>query len=140
VIGDASVIRQAVNIVEAPLEVRAITSVSQATFQRDVIDVFDLKNVDLSQLELGKVSAMAGNAAFEAVRMMIKLAMSGDIAATVTAPIIKRRWCWRPSFSRSHRDLRAFTGTSDFAMMLAAGNLRVVHVSTHVSLRQAAAR
>ena len=30
-----------------------------------------------------------------------------------------------------------FTGTSDFTMMLAAGDFRVVHVSTHVSLRQA---
>src|SRR4029079_16931137 len=30
-----------------------------------------------------------------------------------------------------------FTGTSDFTMMLAAENLRVAHVSTHVSLRQA---
>ena len=89
VIGDAGVIRQAVNIVEAPLEVRGITSVSQAAFGRDMIDVYDLKNVDLPQLQLGKVSAMAGNAAFEAVRVTIKLAMSGDIAATVTAPIHK---------------------------------------------------
>src|SRR4051794_32646220 len=138
VIGDASVIRQAVNMVEAPLEVRGITSVSQATFQRDVIDVYDLKNVDLPQLQLGKVSAMAGNAAFEAVRMVIKLAMSGDIAATVTAPIHKEALVLAGHHFPGHTEVFAhFTGTSDFTMMLAAGNLRVVHVSTHVSLRQA---
>ncbi len=137
VVGDAGVMEQAVRIAKA-LCVRAVSSVQEACFAADAIDVFDLKNVDLAQLKLGQVSKMAGHAAFEAVRNMIELAMSGSIAATVTAPIHKEALVLAGHHFPGHTEIFAhFTGTSDFTMMLAAGSFRVVHVSTHVSLRQA---
>jgi 4-hydroxythreonine-4-phosphate dehydrogenase len=81
---------------------------------------------------------MAGHAAFEAVRVMIELAKRGEIAATVTAPIHKEALVAAGHHFPGHTEIFAhFTGTSDFTMMLAADNFRVVHVSTHVSLRQA---
>jgi 4-hydroxythreonine-4-phosphate dehydrogenase len=55
-----------VEIARVPLEVNAIDAVAQARFDRGTLNVFDLKNVDLAKLQLGKVSAMAGHAAFEA--------------------------------------------------------------------------
>ncbi len=138
VVGDAGVMRQAVKIAGVPMEMHPVNSVAQAKFQRNTINVFDLKNVDLARLQLGTVSAMAGNAAFEAVRTVIKLAMAGDISATVTAPIHKEALKLAGHQFPGHTEIFAhFTGTSDFTMMLAAENLRVVHVSTHVSLRQA---
>ena len=138
VIGDLNIMRNATRYANVPLNVRPVAKVSDATFARDGIDVFDLQNVDLERLELGKVSAMAGNAAFEAVRTMIELAQSRAIAATVTAPIHKEALVAAGHKFPGHTEIFAhFTGTSDFTMMLAAGTLRVVHVSTHVSLRQA---
>ncbi|MEO6434506.1 MAG: 4-hydroxythreonine-4-phosphate dehydrogenase PdxA [Tepidisphaeraceae bacterium] len=138
VIGDASVMRNATKYAGVTLNVRPISKVQQATFSPDGIDVYDLKSVDIDRLELGKISAMAGNAAFEAVRMMISLAMSDAIAATVTAPIHKKALVAAGHHFPGHTEIFAhFTGTSDFTMMLAAENFRVVHVSTHVSLRQA---
>jgi 4-hydroxythreonine-4-phosphate dehydrogenase len=130
--------RDATRYAGVSLHVRPVAKVSQATFAADGIDVYDLKNVDVARLELGKVSAMAGHAAFEAVRTMIELAASGAIAATVTAPIHKEALVAAGHHFPGHTEIFAhFTGTSDFTMMLAAGSLRVVHVSTHVSLRQA---
>jgi len=138
VIGDAGVMRNATRYARVNLKVRPVAKVSDATFARDGIDVYDLKDVDIDRLELGKVSAMAGNAAFEAVRTMIELAQSGAIAATVTAPIHKEALVAAGHKFPGHTEIFAhFTGTSDFTMMLAAQSLRVVHVSTHVSLRQA---
>src|SRR5947208_200706 len=61
VIGDAQVIRQACGFVQSSLTIRSIEKVSQATFAPDMINVFDLKNVDLQKLKLGEVSAMAGH-------------------------------------------------------------------------------
>ena len=60
---------------------RALRAAAQ--FTPGTIDVLDLKNVDTAKLELGKVSALAGHAAFEAVRVMIDLAMRREIDATV---------------------------------------------------------
>src|SRR5437867_3962408 len=138
VIGDAAVIRQAVDFAKSRSTIHVIEKVSGAQFKSDTIDVLDLKNVDLAELELGNVSAMAGHAAFEAVRVMIDLAMRREIDAAVTAPIHKEALVLAGHHFPGHTEIFAhFTGTSDFTMMLAAENFRVVHVSTHVSLRQA---
>jgi 4-hydroxythreonine-4-phosphate dehydrogenase len=138
VVGDEPVIRQATRFAKDSLKTRSITRVSEAQFHPDAIDVFDLKNVAIEKLELGKVTAMAGHAAFEAVRVMIELAMSKQIDATVTAPIHKEALVLAGHHFPGHTEIFGhFTGTTDFTMMLAAENFRVVHVSTHVSLRQA---
>jgi 4-hydroxythreonine-4-phosphate dehydrogenase len=138
VIGDAAIVRAAARAVGVAADVRSIGDVAAATFAGGAIDVYDLKNVDPERFELGKVSAMAGHAAFEAVRVMIELARAGRIDATVTAPIHKEALALAGHHFPGHTEIFAhFTGTSDFTMMLAAGDLRVVHVSTHVSLRQA---
>ncbi|HEY7090166.1 MAG TPA: 4-hydroxythreonine-4-phosphate dehydrogenase PdxA [Tepidisphaeraceae bacterium] len=138
VVGDAGVMTQATHFARVSLQVRAIEKVSDARFEPATIDVYDLKNVQFEKLGLGKVSAMAGNAAFEAVRVMIELAMAKQIDATVTAPIHKEALVMAGHDFPGHTEIFAhFTGTSDFTMMLAARDFRVVHVSTHVSLRQA---
>ncbi len=138
VVGDVSVLARAAKVVQGPARVRGIADVSEAAFEPGMIDVLDLKNVDAERLELGKVSASAGHAAFEAIRRMIELAMAGKIDATVTAPIHKEALAAAGHRFPGHTEIFAhFTGVSDYTMMLAAGGLRVVHVSTHVSLRQA---
>jgi 4-phospho-D-threonate 3-dehydrogenase / 4-phospho-D-erythronate 3-dehydrogenase len=136
--GDASVMEQAVNIAKVNLQVRSIAKVSEAKFSYGVIDVVDLKDVDVNRLEHGKVSAMAGKAAFEAVKKVIELAMAEEIDATVTGPIHKEAINIAGFHYTGHTEIYAdFTKTKDYSMMLVDGNLRVVHVSTHVSLRQA---
>lgn len=138
VAGDAAVMKQAVEIARVDLKVRAVERVSEAKFEYGVIDVVDLTNVDIKALEYGKVSAMAGKAAFEAVKKVIELAMNGEIDATVTGPINKEAINKAGFHYNGHTEIYAdFTKTKNYTMLLAEGNLRVVHVSTHVSLRQA---
>ena len=81
---------------------------------------------------------MAGNAAFEAVKKVIQFAMEKKIDATVTGPINKEAIHAAGHFFSGHTEIYAhYTGTKKYAMMLIEGNLRVVHVTTHVSMRQA---
>ena len=141
VIGDAVVMRDAVGIAGLPLKINAVSGVREAGFEAGTIDVVDLKNVDMGRLELGKVSAMAGNAAFEAVRKVIGMALEGEIDATVTGPINKEAINLAGHHYSGHTEIYAhFTGTEDYSMMLAHDSLRVVHVSTHVALREACDR
>jgi len=138
VVGDASVVGKAIKIVDAELQVRSISEVKQAKFQYGIMEVIDLKNVDISSLEYGKISGMAGNAAFEAVRKVIKLALDRQVDATVTNPINKKSINKAGYCFSGHTEIYAhFTNTKDYAMMLIEGDLKVAHVSTHVSLRQA---
>lgn len=138
VVGDAAVMKHAVKLLGATLNVVSINTVSEAVFSQETLNVFDLKNVITAELQPGEVSAMSGNAAFEAVRTVIDLALKGEIDATVTAPINKESIHKAGHHFSGHTEIYAhFTKTDKFAMLLADENLRVIHATTHVSLRKA---
>jgi 4-phospho-D-threonate 3-dehydrogenase / 4-phospho-D-erythronate 3-dehydrogenase len=138
VVGDVSVMEQAIRVAGTSMRIRAVRSAADASPSIDQMDVYDLGNVDLTRLPIGQVSALAGHAAFEAVVKVIRLAMDGEIDATVTAPIHKESLNLAGHSFAGHTEIYAhYTGSRDVAMMLVSGPLRVVHVTTHVSLRQA---
>jgi 4-phospho-D-threonate 3-dehydrogenase / 4-phospho-D-erythronate 3-dehydrogenase len=138
VVGDARVIADAVHFCGLDLKVNAIKSVSQAEFVFGQIDVYDLENVNLSDLKKGEMSAMAGDVAFQTVVETINLAMKGEIDGTVTGPINKESIHMAGHQFSGHTEIYAhYTGTKKYAMLLVENDLRVIHVSTHVSLRQA---
>lgn len=136
--GDGNVMKDALRITGLNLGLRLISEPEEALFEYGTMDVIDLKNVDMNKLQYGKTSAMAGNAAFGAVRKVIELAMENRIDATVTGPINKESLNLAGHHYSGHTEIYAhFTDTKDYSMMLVRDNLRIVHVSTHVSLRQA---
>ena len=141
-IGDAAVMEDAVKVVcPGQVEIRAVKSVGEAVFEPGVINVHDMGLVDMEKLEYGKVSAMCGEAAFRYVEKVIQLAMDGEIDATVTNALNKAAINLAGHHFAGHTEIYAhFTGTKNYTMMLAHENLRVVHVSTHVSLREACDR
>lgn len=138
VVGSADMIRYAAEILGAEITVHPVKEVSQALFTSRTIDVLDQHSVDLASHVFGKVSAQSGHAAYLAVEAAIRLAMSGKVQATVTAPLNKEALQLAGHHYSGHTEIYAsLTGTSHYTMMLCHGNLRVVHVSTHVSLRKA---
>lgn len=141
VVGDAETMRQAAGIANVNISVRAVSCVEEAKFEYGTMDVLDLKNVEAGALVRGRVSAMAGKAAFDSVKKVIELAMDKKIDATITGPLNKEALNLAGYHFSGHTEIYAhFTDTKDYSMMLADGNLRVVHVSTHVSLREACDR
>ncbi len=136
VVGDAGVIKLGTKIAGIKLDVHSIQSIAEAQFEWGQIDVLDLNNVDLKQMPLATISPLAGNAAFEAIKTVIELALAGKIDATVTAPIHKESLNLAGHSFAGHTEIYAqYTNTRDFAMLLVEGNLRVIHVSTHVPIR-----
>lgn len=142
VIGDACVMEAALGIVgRADLSVHAIQDVKDAAFTYGTIDVLDMGLVSLEKLVRGQVSAMCGDAAFQYVKKVIELALDGQVDATVTNAFNKEAVNLAGHHYSGHTEIYAdLTGTKNYTMMLAHGNLRVVHVSTHVSLREACDR
>ena len=125
VVGDIKAFQQAAGFVGHPeIKFNKCEKVSDALFEAGTIDILHMDLIeDISRFEIGKVSVEGGNAAFQSVRRVIQMAMAGEIDATVTNALNKEA-----------------TGTKKYAMMLAHHDLRVVHVSTHVSLREACDR
>jgi len=141
VIGDSGIMARAARMfAPIPLEINAVTAVEQARFQFGCLDVFAPPGLILPEIEPGKVSAAAGEAAARCVETAVKLALAGHIHAIATAPLNKDAMNQAGYHYPGHTEMLAeLTGTKDYAMMLTGGKLRVLHVSTHVSLQQAIA-
>uniref|UniRef100_A0A6M3LNP6 Putative pyridoxal phosphate biosynthetic protein n=1 Tax=viral metagenome TaxID=1070528 RepID=A0A6M3LNP6_9ZZZZ len=89
-------------------------------------------------ISYGQVSPTCGRLAGEAIKEAIDLALKGEIDAVVTAPIHKGAFNLGGWKYAGHTEMFAdLTNTSNYAMMLIHHNLRVIHVTTHCSLRQA---
>lgn len=142
VIGDASIMEEALKITgHEDIKIHPVQSVKEAVFCSGMIDVYDMKLVDSGKFKRGQVSAMAGEASFQYVKKAIDLAMSGEIDGTITNALSKEAINLAGHHFSGHTEIYAqYTKTKKYAMMLAFENLRVVHVSTHVSLREACDR
>ena len=163
IVGDAKCIEAAIPTVKGAenLKVNAIREVKDAVFTPGTIDVLDLDIVDLNKRlyrkdkkalaakmspeELEKAyhdsEVMCGEAAFQYVKKVIELAMAGQVDATVTNALNKDHINMAGHHYSGHTEIYAdYTNTPKYTMMLAHDELRVVHVSTHVSLREACDR
>ena len=138
VVCDKRILDKAVQFSGLSLKTRAVKTPAEGEYRYGTIDVLDMQNVDLNSFEHKKVSAMCGKAAYEYIEKVINLALSKEIDATITGPIHKEAINAAGIHEAGHTEIYArLTGTKDYAMMLAEGNFRVVHVSTHVSLMEA---
>lgn len=85
----------------------------------------------------GLVCKAAGQAAYEAIDEAVAQAMAGAVDAICTAPLNKEALNLAGHAYGGHTELLAdLTGARDSVMMLAHGNMRVSHVSTHTALRK----
>jgi len=88
---------------------------------------------------LGRVSAEAGLAAYDAIVAAVADAKAGAIDAIATAPINKEAFALASLPWKGHTDLLAhLTGTPRVAMMFYAAELRVVLATIHVPLADVA--
>jgi len=153
VIGDRSSMNYALKVAKKvrgiDLSLNVVSSPEEGRYTYGCIDLIDLNLIpqdripDTSYLNVPKpfgvgACALGGEASFQYVLRLIKLAVDGKIDATVTNAISKEAVNMAGHHFSGHTEIFAhYTGSSKYTMMLVHGDLRVVHVSTHVSLRQA---
>lgn len=156
VVGDISSMEYAlkaakiVNGIELKLHV--ISDVKDAKSQYGIIDLLNMDLVPADAIPhcLGEegpdpfgigACEIGGEASFQYVKKVIELAMNREIDATVTNALAKEAINMAGHHYSGHTEIYAeFTGTDKYTMMLAHDDLRVVHVSTHVSLKEACER
>lgn len=86
-------------------------------------------------IPLGEISFDGGNLAYLAIEQAVRLAESGRIQGVVTAPLNKEALNLAGHHFSGHTDmLAALTGAKSSVMMLAHGNMRVSHLTTHIAL------
>jgi 4-phospho-D-threonate 3-dehydrogenase / 4-phospho-D-erythronate 3-dehydrogenase len=134
VIGDAARLRLAASVMGTDVEIHPIETVDEALFTHGVVDVIDL-NLLPHDLPWGKVSAVAGDAAYQYVRVASELAVRSEVQAICTAPLNKEALHAGGHVFPGHTELLAhLTGTDEVSMMLSSSAVKVIHVTTHIGL------
>ncbi|MBU7441940.1 4-hydroxythreonine-4-phosphate dehydrogenase PdxA [Paraburkholderia fungorum] len=140
VIGDAARLRDAGQRAGVALEVRSIESPADAGFECGVVDCIDLGLIP-ADLPYGKLSAIAGDAAYQYIARTVKLTSAGELDAICTAPLNKEALHAGGHIFPGHTEMLAhLTGIDEVSMMLVAPKLRVIHVTTHIGLLDAIRR
>ncbi len=156
VVGDKSSMEYALAVAKkingTELKLHIVNDPSEGVYTYGTIDLMDLGLVPSeaipNSLNAEKpapfgigASKLGGEAAFQYVIKIISLALEKRVDATVTNAISKEAINMAGHHYSGHTEIYAdYTNTKDYAMMLAYGDLRVIHVSTHVALREACDR
>jgi 4-hydroxythreonine-4-phosphate dehydrogenase len=136
VVGDVDRLRAGARKAGSPVKYRRIKSPAEAGKYDGKVPVVDLKVVP-KNLAFGVLSKDGGEAAFASLIKAIDLSMAAEVAAIVTAPINKESLHLAGHLYPGHTEILAErTGAPDYVMMLAAGSMRVLHVTTHIRMSQ----
>jgi len=140
VVGDAARLRAAGKIIGSRLQVVGLDDPRQASYGHGDVECIDLDLIP-SELPFGKVSPVAGEAAYRCIERAVRIVASGDAQAICTAPLSKEALHAAGHRYPGHTELlAALTGTPEVSMMLVAPRLRVIHVTTHIGLLDAIER
>lgn len=138
VIGSKIVMEDALSFIPSNVKVNIIEDIEQVKGNIGIIDLIDLHNIQLNEFKYGEVSAKAGKASIDYIFKAVELAQQKKVDAIVTGPIHKKAINAAGYHYAGHTEIFAEkTNIKNYAMMLSDKEMRVIHVSTHVSLRKA---
>ena len=137
-VGSAAVLDRALTLTGAPLRAQAVADAADST-DPDAVPIVEAGGAQgLASLPMGALSAEAGGASIEWVLAAARLALEGSVDAIVTAPINKEAAHLAGYEDIGHMEVfQSLTGAPQVATMLLTRGLRVVHLTTHRSLRVA---
>ncbi|MCT6924137.1 4-hydroxythreonine-4-phosphate dehydrogenase PdxA [Metasolibacillus sp.] len=138
VIGDAAVLKKAIEIVGANLTINEVTTPAEGKYELGTVDVINLNNINIDELQYGEVSAQCGQGAFEYIKKSVELAMAGDVQAIATTPINKESLKAAKVPYIGHTEmLEDLAGSEDPLTMFEVRGMRIFFLTRHLSLKDA---
>ena len=141
VIGDAAILQMVgaqIGLRPPDCIVEAGASTPASGYGTVQICLLDVRQLEPSEFTIGTLSAACGRAALEYVRRATQLCLDGQAAAMVTAPLNKEAVSLSGQKFTGHTEFIAdLSEAAESRMLLVNDRLRVIHVSTHRSLRSA---
>ncbi|WP_335982683.1 4-hydroxythreonine-4-phosphate dehydrogenase PdxA [Fusobacterium polymorphum] len=138
VIGDKNVLEKAIEICQVNLKIHTIKNIEEGKYEKGILNVIDLENVDMNTLEYGQVQEMCGKAAFEYIKKCVELAMEHKVDAIATTPINKESLKAGNINYIGHTEILGdLSNSRDPLTMFEVDNMRVFFLTRHMSLRRA---
>lgn len=138
VVGDANIIRKAIEVTGVNLKVNVVNAPAEGTYEFGTIDMLDLANIDMEAFEPGQVSASNGQASFEYIKRSVELAMADEVKALATTPINKESLKAGNVPYIGHTEMLEDLGkTPDPLTMFQVKGMRIFFLTRHVSVAEA---
>ena len=138
VIGDKKVLEKATEICQVDLKIHTIKNVEEGKYEKGILNIIDLENVDMNTLEYGQIQGMCGKAAFEYIKKCVELAMEHKVDAIATTPINKESLkAGNVNYIGHTEILGDLSNSRDPLTMFEVDNMRVFFLTRHMSLRKA---
>ncbi|HSR12205.1 MAG TPA: 4-hydroxythreonine-4-phosphate dehydrogenase PdxA [Thermodesulfobacteriota bacterium] len=137
VVGDARVMRAAVELTKVPLKLTIRKSWDEVSWEPGLMEIFDLGNADPAKFRIGEVSPLAGKSCLEYVEWTIPHVLAGRAKAMVFAPMNKQAMSL--GGSRYEAELEHFaqlTKTEAFCEINVLDPLWTSRVTSHVGFRE----
>lgn len=132
-IGSAAIMQEAARSLGAALAIRAVARAEDLRFDAGRLDVLDPGGLAASDITSGRVSAACGRAVVAWRSLAARLAADGHADALVQGPIHMESIALGTGMAAPP----PLGGVSSTHLLLVSGELRVVHLSDHVTLRAA---
>lgn len=138
VLGDLAILERAAADAGAALRFRPVESPAARQRAGDGCPVIDYANVDRDGLKMGVVTAALGAAAVHYTREAARLALAGEVDAIVSAPLNKEamRAAGFP-YEGATEIFAEMAAVRRYAMVLLLGEMRLMLLTNHMSLREA---
>ncbi len=137
IIGDDANLRRTARDLKMEADLLTVKKGAEIPRASEKIIIYDLGNIS-EEIRSGEESSVSGKASAEYIEEAVRLWREKKIDAVATAPISKMAIHLGGYDFPGHTEFLAFlTGTKEFAMSFFAEKLRVILLSTHVSLRDA---
>jgi 4-phospho-D-threonate 3-dehydrogenase / 4-phospho-D-erythronate 3-dehydrogenase len=137
-IGDARVFEQALKVCGLSASLNRIAGPEALADKAGIIDVVHQETADPAVLQMGKVQALGGEAAYAAIRTSIELAMAGRVAGVATTPINKESLKAAKVPFIGHTEMFADqTGAREEMTMFTISGLKIFFLTRHLSLIEA---
>lgn len=137
VYGDAGIIEQTINNLglDTRFAVNSCSNIKSAIYQDRYINVINRWQALPDSIKTGVIDPLCGQGSYEYLCHAIDDAKSGHLRAIVTAPLNKAAMFAAGLNFPGHTEILAQrTNTTNYAMMLANKDLRVLLVTIHIAL------
>jgi len=139
-VGAGAIMSETIKLLKSPVKLNPIENPDEVKGRFGTINLLDLHNLDRQEVITGKICKACGRAAMEYIEAAAKLVLQEKVKAIVTAPINKEATKQAGYGDVGHLEFLArLTHATEYATMLVSGRLRVVHLTTHYSLKDACA-
>ena len=138
VVGEKSCMDRAIKVTKSSLAIRCIDQKQEAAFDKGMIDLIDMRNIDADKTPFGSVQKQAGQAAYEFIERSVQMVLKGQGDALATTTINKEALKAANISYIGHTEiLGGLLNVRDPMTMFQVQNLKVFFLTRHLSLKDA---